>query len=574
MRELRIFIALYLWGFFLSLANAQEVPTRARPGEDALPTKFPPFIYESVPDINSSASDFVSVPNRWKQLYVGKWYDPYNQNVLKGDIPVFGAPGEEWFFNADLISDTSFEAFRIPLPVGGQSTNNPQSLNTFGRGDLRVFSQNLATSFSLIRGDTTFRPPDIEIRFAPVFNYNHVEASETGALRLNPAEGTLRDNVHIGFQELFADLHLTNLSERYDFLSTRVGIQRFSSDFRGFVYADDEPGVRLFGNYDNNKYQFNLAWFSRLDKDTNSGLNTSFDMRHEDVVIANLFRQDAPVHGHTLEGSLIYRADRAGEYMDHFDDNGLMRRPAAIGDEQPKNIHSLYYGLTGDGHFGRINSTSAFYLVTGSESHNQISHRSQDILAGMGAVEISYDMDWVRFRASGFWASGDDDPFDGSAHGFDAIFDNPNFAGGDLSYFQREAIPLIAGGDVFLVNRNSLLPDLRPGKEEGQSNFVNPGLRLFNAGVDFDITPTLKLITNASFLQFDNVAVLNAVRQDGSFSRDIGVDLSAGVLYRPFLNNNVQVRLGSGALLPSSGLRGLYGDKVLYDVFTNLILQY
>ncbi len=547
---------------------------RQRPGEEPRPLNFPPFIYESIPDIQSSASDFVSVPDRWRQLYAGKWYDPYNQNVLKGDIPVFGSPGEEWFFNLDVVSDTLLESFDLPVPVGAASTAGSGSLNTFGKRDIDIIGQTVLSSFSLIRGNTTFKPPDLEFRVAPIFSFVHAEASETGVLRLDPSRGTERENAHWGFQELFVDKHLGNLTDRYDFVSARVGIQRFQSDFRGFIFADDAPGVRFFGNYDNNHTQYNLAWFTRLDKDTNTGINTNFDIRHEDVFVANFYRQDALVLGHTLQASIVHRQDTSGSQAFHYDDNGFLRRPASIGDERPKNIYSTYFGLNGDGHFDRINTTSAFYFVTGSESHNAIAQRSQNIQAGMAAIEISYDIDWVRLRSSFFWASGDADPFDGTAEGFDSIFDNPNFAGGDLSYWQRQAIPLIGGGEVFLVNKNSFLPNFRAGKEEGQSNFVNPGLRLFNAGVDFELTPKLKLITNASFLQFDEVEPLRVVRQDGSFNRDIGVDLSAGLLYRPFLNNNLQLRVGSAVLLPSSGLKTLYGEDQLYHAFTNFIFLY
>ncbi len=556
----------------LQVAWAQDL--RQRPGSERIPLIITPQIYESLPDINSSASDFVAVPDRWRELYLGKWYDPYNQNILKGDLPIFGEPGHEWFFNTELISDTAFEALRIPIPVGVASTNRGGEINTFGKGNINLLSQTLATSFSLIRGNTTFMPPEIELRFAPVFVFNHAEASETGALRINPATGTERDTSHIGIQELFADIHLVNLSERYDFISSRVGIQKFQSDFRGFVYNDEAPGARIFGNWNGNRYQYNLAGFSRLDKDTNTGLNTNFETRHENVFVANLYRQDTPLLGHSFEFSVLHRSDRAGDAAPHYDDNGVLRRPAAIGDERPKNIESTYLGFASDGHLERLNTSSAFYYVTGRESHNAIAGAGQDIAAAMAALEFSYDLDWVRFRSSFFWASGDGDVRDGEANGFDAVADSPNFAGGDLAFWQREAIPFIGGGEVFLVNRNSFLPNLRGGKEEGQSNFVNPGLRLYNLGVDFEITPTLKLVTNASYLQFDQVSVLETLRHDGSIGQDIGVDLSAGIIYRPFLNNNLQLRAGGAGLLPGSGLKNLYGDKVLYDFFGNLILQY
>ena len=84
----------------------------------------------------------------------------------------------------------------------------------------------------------------------------------------------------------------------------------------------------------------------------------------------------------------------------------------------------------------------------------------------------------------------------------------------------------------------------------------------------------LKLITNASLLQFDQVAVIQDLRQDGSISRNIGVDLSVGFLYRPFLNNNVLIRTGVGVLLPGQGQKNLFGDKTNYDAFTNFIFQY
>ncbi|MCB0353339.1 MAG: hypothetical protein KDD64_07445 [Bdellovibrionales bacterium] len=545
--------------------------SRQRPGEDA--PHFPAYVYESVPDINSSASDFVPVPDRWRQFYAGKWYDPYNQNVLKGDVPVFGSPGHEWFLETGVISETLLERLKIPVPVGVPSTNNSGTIDTFGNGNISVFVQQIIPTISLIRGNTVFMPPEIEFRFTPVFSFTNVEASETGIVRVDPARGTDRSEGDLSFLEAFADIHLANISERYDFISSRIGVQKFSSDFRGFIYNDQQPGVRLFGNWDNNMYQYNFAWFPRLEKQTNTFVN-EFETRHEDVFVWNVYRQDLIVPGHQVQASIIYRDDQAGSHGDHYNDNGLLVRPAAIGDERAKNIRSTYFGLNGDGHIGRVNTTTAFYYVTGTETHNQIAGREQDISAFMFAQELSYDFDWLRLRGSLFWSSGDSDPDDGTAEGFDAIFDLPNFAGGDLSYWQRQNIPLIGGGEVFLVNLGSLIPNLRPGKEEGQSNFVNPGIRLYNLGVDVELTQEMKVISNASYLQFDDTATLEKVRQLGGIDREIGWDLSVGVLYRPFLNNNVQFRLGASSLVPGDGLETLYGDKTLYSVFSNMILEY
>lgn len=558
------------------VATPELVPQEAleRSFPDRETEKFPAQVYESIPPIENSASDFVPVPDRWRMFYAGKWYDPYNQNVLKGDIPVFGAPGHEWFTELSVISDSMFEAHRIPVGVGFASTKRDNSNDVFGDGDQTVFQQNVIVSLGIIRGNTAFKPPDFELRIAPIFNFNHVEAEEDGLLKADPTAGSSRSDSFIGFQELFADIHLSNLSERYDFVSLRGGIQQFNADFRGFLYNDNQPGARFFGNYDNNKSQFNAAWFSRLDKNANSGINTLFTDRHEDVFVVNTYRQDLLALGHTTTFSVVHREDTAGSSGDKYDTNNFLVRPVALGDQRPKDIYSTYFGVGGDGHFGRINTTSQFYYALGSESHNQIANRQVDINAAMAAQEVSYDVDWIRFRTSFMWASGDRNPYDGQANGFDAIFDNPNFAGGDLAFWQREGIPFVGGGGTNLTSRNSLLPDLRPGKEQGQSNFVNPGLRLYNLGMDIEILPELKLISNASYLQFDNTSTLEAIRQDGSISNNIGWDLSSGFLYRPFLNNNVQIRLGSACLIPAAGQENLFGNKTNYHAFTNVTLQY
>ncbi len=551
-----------------------QTPERQRPGEGPQSTSFSPYIFESVPEINSSAPDFLTVPDRWRQLYVGKWYDPYNQNVVKGDIPVFGSPAHPWFVELGLTSDSLFEYRNIPTPVVPSSSRHPESTDQFGGSEQAFFNQNLIFLFSLTQGNTTFKPQDFEFRFVPVMNFTYASIEEDGLLRVDASRGNSRGDEYIGPLELFADIHIANISDRYDFVSTRVGVQQFNADFRGFVYNVSEPGVRLFGNWDNNQWQYNLAYFRRIEKDTNSGLNTWFEDRYEDVVVTNLYSQDNPVLGHQVQGTIIYRADQAGDHKAEYDKNGFLVRPASIGDERPKNIYTTYFGLNGDGHFGRLNITESFYYVTGSESHNQIAGQQVDVSAAMAALEVSYDFDWIRLRSSLFWASGDDDAFDGNANGFDAIFDNPNFAGGDNSFWQRQGVPFIGGGIVSLVNRNSLLANLRPGKEQGQSNFVNPGIRIYNVGLDVEVTPTLKLINNVSYLQFDQTDVLETTRQDGSISRNIGFDLSTGMVYRPFLNNNVQFRFGGAVLLPASGTENLFGDERLYSLFSNLILAY
>ena len=112
---------------------------------------------------------------------------------------------------------------------------------------------------------------------------------------------------------------------------------------------------------------------------------------------------------------------------------------------------------------------------------------------------------------------------------------------------------------VGLVNRMSLVPDLRSSKFEGQSNFVNPGLHLFNLGMDFELTPKSRLITNANYLEFDSTQVLQAYTFQNNIHPTIGVDLSIGLEYRPLLSDNIILTGGYACLLPGAGFKDLYG---------------
>src|SRR3546814_15165458 len=92
------------------------------------------------------------------------------------------------------------------------------------------------------------------------------------------------------------------------------------------------------------------------------------------------------------------------------------------------------------------------------------------------SAELSYDHDWMRFRLSGLYASGDRDPYNNVEGGFDAIFENPIFGGADTSYWIRQTIPFAGGGRVIAINgRNGILNSMRSSKVEGQSHFNNPG---------------------------------------------------------------------------------------------------
>jgi hypothetical protein len=305
-----------------------------------------------------------------------------------------------------------------------------------------------------------------------------------------------------------------------------------------------------------------------LDKDTNSGLNR-FEDRQQEVAIANLYRQDWPVRGFTSQASFHYNNDHRGV---EYDDNGGLVSPAPIGLAKENTVESYYLGLSGEGHFGRWNVTSAFYQALGRDSLNPIAARPVDVDAQLAAFEVSYDVDWFRVRAFGQYASGDSDPTDGDAEGFDAIFDAPNFAGGPLSFFNGQALRLLG---VNLTNAGSGLPDLQSSQTQGKSNFVNPGLFQIGGALDFELTPRLRAAIGGSYLRFDTTESLEVFLELPEVEREIGVEFFFGTQYRPYLNNHMILGFGASTLLPGDGFARIYqSDDPVYSLFFNLILAY
>jgi hypothetical protein len=521
----------------------------------------------------------VPVPDRWRlidQLGIVNQhlFDPYNPNTLKGDRPVFG---EDWFFNLGVISDTLLEARKLPTPIGAQSSQDAQANDQFGRGRQSTFAQNLIVSLSLLKGDTTFRPPELEFRFVPVVNYNVSRAEEVRVLNIDPRGGTLRTDQFVGIQEAFVDYEYHVASDNFDFDDIRVGIQPFISDFRGFLFQDQPIGVRFFGTRESNRWQYNVAYFRRIDKDTNSGLNdVGKSLRKDDVFVANLFRQDFLVPGFTLQGTVIHNVNR--ETADAFlDNNGFQVRPAIFGDARPHKYEVTYLGASGDGHFGRWNTTASLYYAVGRDDRNPFSEQKADISAFYGVGEVSRDFDWFRVRGTALYASGDRNPFDGKENGFDAILENPQIAGADTSFWIRQAVPLIGGGGVALSGRNGVLASLRSSKDQGQSNFTNPGVALIGIGADFDVSPRWRVIGNLNQLWFSNTTVLSVLRNQGNIDRNLGTDVSAALQYRPLFTQNIVLNASAAVLIPGKGLKQLYetdSGKTQYSILFNVLLTY
>ncbi|MBI3881081.1 MAG: hypothetical protein HY301_13600 [Verrucomicrobia bacterium] len=565
-----------------------------------------------VPEYSLLPSDYpkntVPRPDRWKIGFV-PWtrytrgdveapygvktpmiWDPYRQSLLKGDVPVLG---QDIFLNLTASTQTDFEARRLPVP-SGVSAATPGQAEFYGQGEQFVVQNNLAVTLDLFKGETAFKPVEWAIHIQPVFNVNYVNTRESGLVSpdprgvlggnnntppppnggiVNPGDldpflagqvgaapssyrgttHTTRTRTFFALQEFFAELHLRDLSDNYDFVAVRAGSQVFNSDFRGFIFNEVNLGYRLFGNYANNRYQYNLALFDLFEKDTNSELN-SFDRRDQQVLIANFYWQDFLWKGYTAQWSVHANFDHGGV---HYDRNGNIVRPAPVGSVAPHNVNAYYLGWAGDGHIGRWNVSHAFYQALGRDDFNGIAARPVDINAQMAALELSYDRDWIRYKASVFYASGDSNADDGKGRGFDTIVDNPNFTGGPFSYYVRQGFNL-GGSAVNLKQRGSLVTSLRTSKTQGQANFVNPGAFVAGLGADIDVTPKLRAFINANYIRFAETDSLKNVLLTDNVDGELGWDFSLGVQYRPFLTDNCIISAGFGALIPGRGYKDIY----------------
>ncbi len=583
------------WDKDIPPVDPQIINGRTRPGYTApLPERIEQRNEGAIraPPPEAFPTEQVPIPDRWRLieslgLVKENLFDPYNQNTYKGDRPINRAKvpwlpikEDDWFFVANLISDSVYEPRTFPIPVGVQTTEDPDRNDVFGKDFSQVFSQTFIAGFALLKGSTTFKPPSIEYRVTFAYNVNYVDVPERRVLFVEPSRSSHRLDHFLGVQEAFVDYHFGQFdNDRFDFLSIRAGIQPFQSDFRGFLFNDQQLGVRLFGSRDNNRFQFNLGAFWRLEKDTNSGLNSVVQRPRDDLVfVANVYRQDFLIPALTSQITAVYNRNREGNDIE-IDDNGFPVRPALLGTLRGRDYDVVYLGYNLDGRIGRVNLTGSFYWALGEDRNSFFTDRPADINAQFAAMEASYDRDWMRLRLSAAYASGDSDPYDNKETGYDAIFENPVFAGADTSYWIRQTIPFAGGGRAISINgRNGILNSLRSSKEQGQSNFNNPGLILLGTGADFDLTPQLRLSANANHLWFEDTSTLQVLRNEGSIPRDIGFDLSASAIWRPHANQNIVFRLSAATLLAGEGFRDLFtargGGREFVSILANVVLTY
>ena len=111
-----------------------------QPGQTAPPESLPPAsqVFQPEPDRWSIAMpdwDRYGIGGEHPYVRGSKW-DPFNRNILKGDVPIIG---KQTFLNFTATSDTFFDGRRLPTPTDVSSAR-PGSSRTFSARANRFFS--------------------------------------------------------------------------------------------------------------------------------------------------------------------------------------------------------------------------------------------------------------------------------------------------------------------------------------------------------------------------------------------------------------------------------------------------
>jgi hypothetical protein len=476
-------------------------------------------------------------PDRWRLLEPlgtgvkarNPLYDPYNPNVLKGDYPLVG---DKLFGSITAVLDAVADFKRnLDFFTTGRIRNVPYH-------EHNVLGQLTGTlALELFRGDTVFQPQDWRIRVTPIVRFR---CGDKNAIDQGCGED-------VRMFEAFGDVKLFEIGETFDATTARLGLQVFNADFFGFVFNDVQPGARVFSELARNQFKVNVAGFDRLNKEKLTGLN-EFKRRENQTFVGTFQWDDFVAPGFNALFSFVA----------NFDD-----RPAG-------GVEAYYLGVAATGRLGRVNVNGTGYYVFGETARNTPTRRPQDISAWMAFGQVAYPISFVTPRLAVVYASGDGDVRDRRARGFDAVFDNVAFGGGQFSYLFGEKIQL---GDTVLLRGNSVFPSLRAANATSQ--FVNPGLLAVNIGTDVSVTPALAAEVNVNYVRFDRTASLEALVRRRHVANEVGTEVNGGVAYRPFYNENVIIFVGAGVLAPGQGLRDTFGgDDPVYKLFLRTLLTF
>jgi hypothetical protein len=389
--------------------------------------------------------------------------------------------------------------------------------------------------------------------------------------------------------------------------SVRVGLQDYQSDFIGSIYHDTDLGARVYGVLGKN-IEWSLYGARRMENDLLSGFNDDDDRDQELVIAHSMFKI-----GETLfMPSIHYNNDSEGDH-EHgrtgtpINASGL---PVTLAgdveyDRKREEVNAFYLGFTTYGPLGPFKMLTGLYGVVGDQENGSVQgvdlrntarllrglspDKSNDynIKAFTGYVDIAYPVQESLLLHTGyFYASGDDDPLDNDAEGFDAISDEVNIWGDrgvvidDRLQFHVPALGPFKNGksinSITVVRDDSPYTSLRD--SDANSNFINPGVQAYNFGATSN--PLTWLSINSNFTYFwwahpdtveEAIAAVNFVNTGAvnkvNMSQVIGYELSVDANFT--LNKKTAIFSGAAVFCPDESLTSIYAEN---DEATNFVL--
>ena len=338
-------------------------------------------------------------------------------------------------------------------------------------------------------------------------------------------------------------------------INIRAGIQDYKSDLIGSIYSDTDLGVRVTGTYKG--IDWSLYGTNRLENDLLSDFNQITSFRDQQVYIAHL---QFNIGKTIVKPSIHFNIDEEG-------DHGRGR----VGREE--DVETFYVGFTTYGPIGPVNLLTGFYGVFGDQDNvslvGAIPLRDQNVRAFVGYFDVSYPVlnGKITPHTGVFYASGDNDPFDGDATGFDAISDHVDVWGSN-GFMIGDRVSLGALGGRTVMRHDSPYTSLRD--TDANSNFVNPGAVAVNFGLN--TKPFDKLSLDTNFTQFwwratDSLeAIIAALGTPNNLGNTLGFELNMEANYK--LTDKLNINASGTIYKTHQEMRKIYGDNDLLAKIT------
>ncbi|MBV6341927.1 hypothetical protein [Candidatus Magnetobacterium casense] len=344
-------------------------------------------------------------------------------------------------------------------------------------------------------------------------------------------------------EELWAEVNAT------DSLVVRAGVQEYTSDLIGSVYKDTDLGVRVYGKLSSG-IDWSLYAAQRVENDLLSGYNSPSDLRDQQIVIAHM---QFTLASQTVKPSLSFNHDREGDHK--FGRAGKYEK-----------VDVVYPGVTTYGDVGPFKLLTGLYGAFGMQRDvvllGKIPLQDQKVSAFAGYFDLALPLGMFTPHLGFLYVSGDDNPLDDKAHGFDAISERVDVWGAHgIVINDRISLP----GGLTVVRDHSPYTSLRD--RDASSNFVNPGGTTINLGLIVNPIKQLTIDTNLTYFWWNETEVLEAVV--GPLGKNIGLEWNADISYD--INKHFTVYVAGAAFWPDEDMSAIYGNhRMASDVLAGV----